>query len=482
MPKAIHRLSSNVVPYDPIALFVRAAAQWPDRSALRVGGRTLNYRELDAWSNAIAERLLAKGAGGARVAFVAKKEAASYATILGIMKAGCAYVPLPPDGPAARWSAMLEQAEVRSMVGSSAQDGIDLITAEEGEAASVQVPIVDAEAYVLFTSGSTGGPKGVSVSRANVAAYVKHQLQRYDFNEQDRFSQFFALTFDLSVHDIFLCWSVGACLCVPQADDLLRAVRFAQDERITVWFSVPSLAMLMQRVRALSKECLPLVRLGFFCGEPMNWSVARAFAAAAPHARLVDLYGPTEATIAITAFEVERDDLEHEGYVPIGRPFAGSAARVVEGELQLSGPQLATGYVGDEAATRRSFITEGGERWYRTGDLVEQDADGVLHFKGRLDDQVKIMGHRVEPVEVDAVLGPLVGNAHVITLPQRQGDAVRLFTFITGSADHNVLMHELRRSLPAYMIPERIIPVEHFPMTAHGKLDRKALLALIDHG
>jgi len=377
---------------------------------------------------------------------------------------------------------MLKQADVRSMVGSSALDGTALITAEEGGSAPVNVPIVDAEAYVLFTSGSTGGPKGVSVSRSNVAAYVKHQLETYDFNEQDRFTQFFALTFDLSVHDIFLCWSVGACLCVPHADDLMRAVRFAQEERITVWFSVPSLAMLMQRLRALGKESLPLVRMAFFCGEPLNWSVARAFAVAAPHARLVDLYGPTEATIAITAFELDRDDLEHEGPVPIGTPFAGSAARIVEGELQLSGPQLAAGYVGDETATQRSFITDRGERWYRTGDLVEQDADGVLHFKGRLDDQVKIMGHRVEPAEVDAVLGPLVGNAQVITLPQRQGEVVRLFTFILGSADHNELMHELRRSLPAYMIPERIITVEHLPMTAHGKLDRKALLALIDHG
>jgi len=484
VPKAIHRLSSAVHDHDPILRFERAADRWPERPALRVEGRTFTYRELDAWSNAIAERILARCPEAQRIAFVAEKRASSYAAVLGIMKAGMAYVPLPPDGPQARWQSMVDLAEVKFVVGIVDLPILQAIVADEGAAPRMTRTAMGREAYVLFTSGSTGGPKGVSVSRANVAAYLAHQLSAHAFNEHDRFSQFFALTFDLSVHDLFVCWSVGACLCVPSANDLMRAATFAREEGITVWFSVPSLVMLLQRMRALPANALPAVRMAFFCGEPLTWPVVRAYAAAAPFARMFNLYGPTEATIAITCFPISRDDLYHDGVVPIGTPFQNARVRVVDDELQLSGPQLAAGYVGDGIATDRAFLIDPatGERWYRTGDQVRQDADGNLHFVSRIDDQVKIMGHRVEPAEVDAALASLIPSGHVLTLAKRSGDTVRLFTFIDTVADHSALMHELRRTLPAYMLPERIIQVDAMPMTAHGKLDRKALLALIEHG
>lgn len=458
--------------------------RWPARPALQLEGRTITYAELEGWSNAIAERIVEHGLRGQRIAFVADKKAASYATVLGILKAGCSYVPLPADGPLARWASMVKKAGVRASIGDTQVAGLVVIPSDEGTALRPEPQPQNAEMYVLFTSGSTGGPKGVSVSRDNVAAYLAHQLNTYDLTEQDRFSQFFALTFDLSVHDMFLCWAVGACLCVPVADDLMRAVAFARREAITVWFSVPSLAMLMQRMRALSPNALPDVRLAFFCGEPLTWPVARAFRSAAPEARMVNLYGPTETTIAITAFDVPRTKVETEGIVPIGHPFAGSAVQIQDGELQIRGPQLAAGYVSDEGATTLAFISDPstGLRWYRTGDQVRADADGVLHFVSRMDDQVKIMGHRVEPAEVDAVMGPLIGDGHCITLPMRTGEAVRLFTFVDHEVDHTAIMTELRRALPVYMLPERIIRVDVMPITAHGKLDRKALLALIEHG
>lgn len=469
---------------DPILLFERSVARWPDRPALHVAGRSISYRELSGWSNAIARRIIDRGLAGERIAFVASKEAATYATILGILKSGSSYVPLPPDGPSARWATMLRQAGVRCMVGPSLQADLASIPADEASGSAVFVEAgSEREAYVLFTSGSTGGPKGVSVSRSNLATYLACQTAAHEFNQEDRFSQFFALTFDLSVHDLFVCWAAGACSCVPSTQDMLRAVAFAQQERITVWFSVPSLVMLMQRTRALPMGALPHVRLAFFCGEPLNWSMARAFTVSAPHAQLFNLYGPTEATIAITSFQVPVDDQYAEGVVPIGRPFRGSSFRIESDELWLRGPQLAAGYIGDEQATSHAFpIDERGQRWYRTGDLVRQDPDGLLHFLGRGDDQVKIMGHRVEPGEVDAVLAPLVPGGHVITLVRSSGGTVRLYTFIDVTADKALLMSELRSRLPVYMLPERITTVEQMPLTAHGKLDRTALLALIDHG
>jgi D-alanine--poly(phosphoribitol) ligase subunit 1 len=470
--------------HDPIHLFECTADRWPERPALRVEGRTFTYRELDAWSNAIAERILARCPDAQRIAFVAEKRASSYAAVLGIMKAGMAYVPLPPDGPQARWQSMVGLAEVKFAVGNVDLPGLQSIDADEEAGPRLTIRAMGQEAYVLFTSGSTGGPKGVNVSRANVAAYLEHQLKAHAFTEHDRFSQFFALTFDLSVHDLFVCWSVGGCLCVPSGNDLMRAATFAREESITVWFSVPSLVMLLQRMRALPANALPAVRMAFFCGEPLTWPVVRAYAVAAPLARMFNLYGPTEATIAITAFPISNDALQLNGVVPIGAPFQNARVRVVDDELQLSGPQLAAGYVGNTQTTDRAFLIDPatGERWYRTGDQVRYDADGNLHFVSRVDDQVKIMGHRVEPGEVDAALSKLLPSGHALTLAKRTGDTVRLFTFIDTVADHSALMHELRRTLPAYMLPERIIHVDLMPMTAHGKLDRKALLALIDHG
>jgi len=467
---------------DPIHLFEQAAERWSSRPALRLGGKSITYQELDAWSNAIAQRIIARGHEGSRIAFVAEKQAGSYATILGILKAGGSYVPLSPDGPTDRWAAMIDKAGLRVSIGEQRIADLDRIDPGAGGDTTRPKSRPHDEAYVLFTSGSTGGPKGVSVSRSNLAAYLNHQLTVNDFKETDRFTQFFALTFDLSVHDLFVCWSVGACLCVPTGNELMRAVAFAQEEGITVWFSVPSLLILQQRMRALGPAVLPNVRKAFFCGEALTWPVVHAFARAAPGADLVNLYGPTEATIAIIGYAIDRGRMTAEGMVPIGQPFEGASARVVEGELELTGPQLAQGYVGDQPATDRSFRTDRGVRWYRTGDRVRMDDQHTLHYLGRLDDQVKIMGHRVEPAEVDAALAPVLGGAHTITLPRVEGGAIRLYTFVLGEVDQPRLMNELRRTLPSYMLPERIISVDRMPVTAHGKLDRKALLDRLDHG
>ena len=236
--------------FDPIALFQRSVAKWPAREALRIEGSVFSYAELDRWSDAVAFALIDAEAAHERVAFVANKRPASYANVLGILKAGCSYVPLHPDGPQARWQRMLSISGTRFVLGEGpVLSGLRHVEVPTGitKAFTSTAFNLGAEAYVLFTSGSTGGPKGVSVSRANVAAYLSHLLTEYDFNERDRFTQFFALTFDLSVHDLFVCWGAGGCLCVPPDESALRAAAFTRDERISVWFSVPSLPALMTR-------------------------------------------------------------------------------------------------------------------------------------------------------------------------------------------------------------------------------------------
>ena len=474
---------------DPIALFTLSAKAWPEREALRVAGCSFSYAEMDSWSNSIARSIIDAGARSERIAFIADREASSYATILGILKAGCSYVPLHPDGPPARWNSMIERCGARFAM----EHGSIKLPVERSVALPpidvVVEPILidvhgDQEAYVLFTSGSTGGPKGVSVLRGNVAAYLSHMLSVHDFHERDRFTQFFALTFDLSVHDLFVCWGSGACLCVPPDDGALRAAQFVRDERITVWFSVPAHSLMMWRMRSLAPNALPSLRCAFFCGEALPWTSARAFADAAPTSMIINLYGPTETTIAVTSFEVDRSHTQVGGLVPIGHVFPGHSGIEVDGELCLSGPQVSSGYVNDPLATSNAFFKLPGSdaRWYRTGDRVRIDAEGIIHFLGRIDDQVKVLGHRVEPGEVDEVVSRALEGAIAVTVPMIDGSTTRLVTFIDMPSDVDALLEQCRALLPPHMVPMRIVVLKEMPRTAHGKTDRARLVELATNG
>ena len=469
--------------HDPITLFEKAAALWPDRPALVCAGRTMTYHELDEWSDRVAHKLRTEDHIG-RVAFVATKTPASYALILGILKSGGSYLPLSPDDPSGRHRIMLQQAgvcHVRSLSEDPVQAEHMIATPVHEDMAPR--PISDRhsdEAYVLFTSGSTGRPKGVSVSRANMAAYLGHQITRGQFNEHDRFTQFFALTFDLSVHDMFVSWAFGGSLHVPEPHAALNAAKFVRDHGITSWFSVPSVVMVMQRMRALTPGSLPTLRQASFCGEALRWPLVRAFQVAAPNATITNRYGPTEATIAITEHVIPDSDAHHDGVVPIGRPFCDGRVRIEEEELWLGGPQIAHGYVNDPAATAKAFVQDEltGERWYRTGDRVSMNKEGALLFLGRIDHQVKILGHRVEPEEVDAVVHHHLPAVNTVTLPVEVSGVTRLVTFIDRSVDEIALLQHCKEFLPTHMIPERIIALQDWPVNKHGKVDRMKLIEL----
>jgi D-alanine--poly(phosphoribitol) ligase subunit 1 len=430
---------------------------------------------------------------GCRVAILGVRDPLAYAAVLGVLRSGRSYVPLHPDHPEERWRQALEQAEVQGIIAPSAEHErwrarttLPLYTQDP---APTRVRCSGAEAYVMFTSGSTGGPKGVQVTRANVAAYLQHALQTWDIRPEDRCTQLFALGFDLSVHDLFVCWGKGACLCVPEEGHALRLASYLKEERITVWFSVPSVVGLMQRMRALAPGSYPLVRISFFCGEALPWSTTAAWAAAAPNSSITNLYGPTEATIAILEHPVH-PPFATAGTVPLGKPFPGASVHVENdgeegdmGQLWLGGPQVALGYVQRPETTDAVFRTDAnGVRWYATGDRVRKDDARCFHFLGRMDDQVKVQGHRVEPSEVDRVLGMHLGAGQAVTVAVEGTGGVRLVTFIDVPGDTVVLMHTLKQQLPPYMLPEAIHILEHLPLNANGKVDKRALKELADHG
>ncbi|WP_069467626.1 AMP-binding protein, partial [Actinacidiphila rubida] len=341
-------------------------------------------------------------------------------------------------------------------------------------------------AYLLFTSGSTGHPKGVPISHANVSAFLRVNTERYDFSPEDRFGNTFDLTFDLSVFDLFMAWGSGGLLLPLAGRDVHAPLRFVRDRRITVWFSVPSVAVLQHNSGALTPGSMPSLRWSLFCGEALPASAAAAWQAAAPGSVVENLYGPTEATIACTVHRWHPRQSPARcanGIVPIGRPYPGMDAALLAadgsevagggtGEICLRGPQVFSGYWRAPEQTRAAFHGRGDGLWYRTGDLGRWAADGSLLYAGRLDSQVKVLGHRVELGDVEAHLRRQDGveQAVVVAVPGEEGGTTVLAAVLCGrDADVPAVEEGLREGLPPYMIPLTFHLVDRLPLNANGK-------------
>lgn len=347
--------------------------------------------------------------------------------------------------------------------------------------------------YILFTSGTTGTPKGVPISHDNVEHYISGLNQIIDISSTDRFTQTFDLTFDLSMHDIFLSWSVGGCLCVPNKLELIAPQKYIQRENITVWFSVPSMAAIMQQMKLLQKGVYHTIKYSLFCGEALSANLARSFLAAAPNSKVINLYGPTEATIAFTYFEYQNNERTDyvNGVVPIGLPFGRNQTSVRDerlmpvenaqwGELCLAGRQLTSGYLNNEEQNKDRFFidAETGTRWYKTGDRVYLDkADGYIYL-GRMDHQVKIMGYRVELAEIENTLREVSGSEHVAAVPWplQNGTAKGIVAFIVApKITVDEIKKNCKRDLVNYKQPSSIYILDDMPLNSNGKIDRNAL-------
>jgi amino acid adenylation domain-containing protein len=516
--------------------FFRWAAESPDRPALELEDRALTYGELGGRARAIAETLLehAPAAGPPLTAVLAHRSATAFEGILGALTRGHGYLPLNPGFPAARNRAMLRRAGCEAVVvDAAARSSVgDLVEGLDRELLLVLPGEDDVEpyarewaphrvvgarglgggkleplpsrptdpAYLLFTSGSTGTPKGVAVSHGNVRAFLDAVGERYDFAEDDRFSQTFNLTFDLSVFDLFAAWESGACVCCPSDKTLLNPADFIRRSRLTVWFSVPSIALFMKRLRVLKPASFPTLRWSLFCGEALPAAVTQEWAEAAPSSTVENLYGPTEATIACTAYRwdsLRSPDESELGIVPIGHALGAMSTLVAgeelqevpageTGELLLSGPQVVQGYWHDEEVTARSFVSVDGRPCYRTGDRVRRpDGDGPLLYLGRLDNQIKVLGHRVELGEVEAAIREETGIDAVAAVgwPRSPTGAAGIAAFVAETQlDVASLKERLGARLPSYMVPRELRLLPDLPVNANGKWDRGALIRLLEEG
>jgi amino acid adenylation domain-containing protein len=515
--------------------FVRSCEQFPHRGAISFAGHEVSYAKLGGQAKSLAATLQRelRGAAVPLTAVFAHRSETAYAGVLGTLMAGHGYVPLNRTFPVDRTRLMLERSMCGSMiVDAGSEPQLERLLSETGEKLVLLCPdrldvrelamkfpghrvvgindfaaaeewdppeiLTGSIAYLLFTSGSTGQPKGVMVSHANVLHYVDYVTRRYGIENSDRLSQTFDLTFDLSAHDLFVTWASGACLCVPTQKQMIKPGAFINDARLTAWFSVPSTAVFMRRLGELKPGLYPHLRLSLFCGEALPVDVVRDWVLAAPNSIIENIYGPTELTIGCTAYRWNNQTSLAEceqGIVAIGEPFEDMEAAIVdeelrevaigcEGELLMTGPQLTQGYWCDEEKTKRAFVSVPGRKgiYYRTGDRVRRSApDKPLIYLGRLDSQVKVLGHRVELGEVEAVVRSLSGVDAVVALAwpnSSNADGIELF-LEAEKFDTELLMKQLKTKLPYYMVPRRIRTLARLPLNPNGKYDRKTLQVML---
>jgi amino acid adenylation domain-containing protein len=506
-------------------LLVRAAESDADQIAVVDRDRSMTYGELHRTSSQLAWALIDLGVRpGDRIGIFLEKSLEAVVGIYGVLKAGAVYVPFDEQAPIERLAYVCRNADIRCMVSNGVKVGDWIALRDAGapmqsvvaahapsasEAAGLAIipwsaletcpasaPDVavgpDELAYILYTSGSTGVPKGVMLSHRNALAFVRWAAAEIDVGVGDRLSSHAPFHFDLSTFDLFGAACGGAAVVlVPREKSVfpIELSRFISDAGITIWYSVPSVLTLLALRGGLEKGAPARLRAVLFAGEVFPTKHLSRLMTLLPDARFYNLYGPTETNVC-TWYEVPRDHGELPDPIPIGKPIPGVEVRVEDdagnvvrtggwGQLVVQGPTVMRGYWGDAERTARVLRSNSGTRAYLTGDLVRVGPDGAIEFGGRRDSQIKTRGYRVELGEIEVAL-----NAHedvvecaVVAVPDELAtNRLKAFVVAEGlqAAD---LSSWCRQRLPRYMVPDEFELRDDLPKSSTGKIDRRRLEA-----
>lgn len=503
------------------------AAFQPDASAVIMGSTHLSYGSLDEASSKLANALHRAGCRpGDRVALLLQKSPEAIVAIIGALKAGCAYVPLDPQSPVARLAAVLESSRPSILIGhsataeaigelspicpvammdsaSGATPGLGHADWFSGSADPVEADGSSEVAYIMYTSGSTGQPKGVPITHANATHLVDWAVSHYELAPGDRNSGHSPLHFDLSVLDVFATLRSGGTLHLipPEANILPASIAgLIAEAELTQWFSVPSILTYMAKHDAIPPEGYPTLQRVLTCGEVLPMATLSYWMKRVPHARFSNLYGPTETTVASSYHDVAVPPADTSSSVPIGVAIPGEELMVltrdmqpvkpdVTGDLYIGGSGLSAGYWEDPEKTEAAFVPDpraDGSTIYRTGDLASFDGDGTFHFHGRSDTQIKSRGHRIELGDIDAALSGLnyLMNAAAVAVNDSSFGSVSVSCAYVPRTGEDVTPSRIRSDLslllPSYMIPTGWREFASFPTNRNGKIDRVAIREVIE--
>lgn len=524
--------NESAMNFNPAHPIYEQGRRTPDRLALYADGQELSYVELIARAARLAAALKKNDIGpGSRVGILGSRSLIAIEAVLATLWCGAAYVPLGPRWPEDRLKTVLSLTNLDAMI----VDGNGLTVLADTLPTSIKVLILPAResatpleqippdqiitldtlpethevappavmsgedlAYIIFTSGTTGVPKGVMAPCSSVVSYLSALSSLKSMTPEDRASQFTELSFDPSLGEIFVPLSAGASLHVVPPQNLVSPARFIRDRKLTIWGATPSAIAWMRDTRSLQPGSLTNLRYSSFGGEPFPLSLLKAWQAAAPNSIVDNFYGPTEATVDCSVQRIAPGATPiltpGRDVLAIGTPHPGCELAIfgpnqhqlpagTTGELAIAGRQLTLGYLNAPALTAERFPTIAGKRWYLTGDLAVQDNNGVFHHLGRVDNQIKIHGYRVELEDIEAHLRAVSGTDQVavVAWPMENGVAKSIIGFVAGSTLPSAELREaLRHHLPAYMVPAVIHEVTALPLNTTGKLDRRALITRLE--
>ncbi|UOY92680.1 D-alanine--poly(phosphoribitol) ligase subunit DltA [Ectobacillus sp. JY-23] len=485
--------------------------QWaftqPDTPAFIWRDRTLTYGELQAYSDSLAHWIAEQYSDDAPIMVYGHMQPEMIVSFLACVKAGHAYIPVDTSIPTERVLRIAQNSGAKLMLAVSDAPDVPL-TVKAGDSLKAlfmtdkPAPMRqenDKNFYIIYTSGSTGNPKGVQITHSCLTSFTDWMTSDFDLGTGKMFLNQAPFSFDLSVMDLYPSLVTGGTIWAIDKDmiakpkELFASLAASGTE---VWTSTPSFAEMCLMEPGFNAQMLPSLRTFLFCGEVLSNNVARQLSERFPNARIMNTYGPTEATVAVTEIEVTKEILDQYQSLPVGRCKSDCrililkedgtiAAEGEKGEIVIVGPSVSTGYLGSPELTEKAFTVINGERAYKTGDAGYM-MDGLLFYNGRLDFQIKLHGYRMELEEIEHHLRSSIYVKSVVVLPiQKDGKYDHLLAVIVPE-DHtfakefqltSAIKKEVASLLPNYMIPRKFVYQSSIPMTPNGKADRKKLMS-----